>query len=270
MYSTSVLRSLMRNYQELEAFLVHFLQNEVHKAGFEKVVLGVSGGIDSAVVAVLAQKAFGKNLLTLTLPSSSSSQASYDDAKKLCETFHIRNEQIPIAPLVDMYFNHHQEASKLRIGNFSARMRMSVLYDISAREHALVLGTGNKSEILLGYGTIYGDLACAINPIGELYKTEIFEFAAFLGVPESILKKAPSADLWEGQSDEAEFGFTYAMIDKLLYAYVDKNVPKEKLESLGFEKKLVDMVLERISSNAFKGKLPTIAALPNTELKGLL
>ncbi len=260
----------MRNYQELEVFLINFLRHEVEKAGFKKVVLGISGGIDSAVVAILAQKAFKENLLGLFLPSSTSSKASYDDALVLCQKFSIRHEQIFIGSLVDTYFKEHQEASKLRIGNFSARMRMSVLYDISARENALVLGTGNKSEILLGYGTIYGDLACAINPIGDLYKSEIFEFAAFLGVPKSILNKAPSADLWENQSDEAEFGFTYAMIDKLLYAYVDQQIPKEKLQSLGFEEALIEMVLKRINQNSFKGKLPTIATLPTLKLKGLV
>ena len=138
---------------------------------------------------------------------------------------------------------------------------MSVLYDISARENALVLGTGNKSEILLGYGTIFGDLACAINPIGELYKSEIFEFADYLGVPNSILTKAPSADLWEGQSDEEEFGFSYAQIDKLLYAHIEEHLDKEALIASGFEKTLIDMVLERIEKNRFKGKLPTIANL---------
>ena len=138
---------------------------------------------------------------------------------------------------------------------------MSVLYDISARENALVLGTSNKTEILLGYGTIFGDTACAINPIGQLYKTEIFEFAAYLGVPESILKKAPSADLWEGQSDEDEFGFTYAQIDKVLYAHVEKNFTPEELISAGFDASLVTMIMERIKNNSFKSKLPTIADL---------
>lgn len=249
----------MSKYQKLETFLIHFLQDEVHKAGFKKAVLGISGGVDSAVVAVLAQKAFGENFLGLMLPSSSSSKASLDDATLLCETFKIRVEKIPIGPLVDTYFLDKSDASKLRIGNFSARMRMSTLYDISARENALVLGTGNKSEILLGYGTIFGDLACAINPIGQLYKTEIFEFAAHLGVPSSILTKAPSADLWEGQSDEDEFGFTYAQIDKLLYAHVDQGKTPIELEHLGFEKELITMTLKRIKENVFKGKLPTIA-----------
>ena len=249
----------MSKYQKLEMFLIQFLRDEVKKAGFEKAILGISGGVDSAVVAVLAQKAFGENFLGLILPASTSSRASFDDASSLCQKFNIRVEKIPIGPLVDTYFSDKKEASKLRIGNFSARMRMSVLYDISARERALVLGTGNKSEILLGYGTIFGDLACAINPIGQLYKTEIFEFAVHLGIPTSILTKAPSADLWEGQSDEDEFGFTYVQIDKLLYACVEQGKTPLELEELGFEKELIEMTLKRIKENAFKGKLPTIA-----------
>lgn len=250
----------MRDYQKIETFLLHFLHEEVEKAGFSKVVLGISGGIDSAVVAVLAQKAFGENFLGLILPASTSSKESFSDATSLCEKFNIRIEKIPVGPLVDTYFEK-TNASNLRIGNFSARMRMAVLYDISARENALVLGTGNKSEILLGYGTIFGDLACAINPIGALYKTEIFEFARYLGVPESILTKAPSADLWEGQSDEAEFGFTYAQIDTLLYAHIEEKNDKTALIEKGFDKELIAMVLDKIQKNAFKGKLPTIAPI---------
>jgi NAD+ synthase len=251
----------VNKYEKIEKFLIRFLQGEVNKAGFSKAVLGISGGVDSAVVAVLAQKAFGGNFLGLMLPSSTSSNASFADASALCEKFNISVEKISIGSLVDTYFQDKKEASKLRIGNFAARMRMSVLYDISARENALVLGTGNKSEILLGYGTIFGDLACAINPIGELYKTEIFEFAHHLGVPESILTKAPSADLWEGQSDEGEFGFSYAQIDKLLYAHVEENLDKEALINAGFEKEMVKMALERIEKNRFKGRLPIIATL---------
>lgn len=252
--------TIMNKYQSLEVYLVDFLKSEVRKAGFSKVVLGISGGIDSAVVAILAQKAFEKSFLGLMLPSSTSHKASFEDAQTLCEKFNIETEKIAIGSLVDTYFTD-KNASKLRIGNFSARMRMSVLYDISARENALVLGTSNKTEILLGYGTIFGDTACAINPIGELYKTEIFEFAAHLGVPESILKKAPSADLWEGQSDEDEFGFTYTQIDKVLYAHVEKNFTPEELISAGFDASLVTMIMERIKNNSFKSKLPTIANL---------
>ncbi len=250
----------MNKYDKIEKFLVQFLYDEVQKAGFSKVVLGISGGIDSAVVAILAQKAFGPNhFLGLLLPATTSSKASLNDALILCEAFGIVTQTIPIGPLVDTYFSD-KEASKLRIGNFSARMRMSVLYDISARENALVLGTGNKSEILLGYGTLFGDLACAINPIGELYKTEIFELAKHLGVPHSILTKAPSADLWEGQSDEEEFGFSYAQIDAVLQAYEDEGKDKTALLQT-FNAELIEMTLERIEKNRFKGKLPLIANL---------
>lgn len=250
----------MNKYQAIETFLIKFLREEVQNAGFAKAVLGISGGIDSAVVASLAKKAFGEHFLGLMLPSSTSHKASFEDAHALCEKFDIQTEKISVGSLVDAYFEG-KNASKLRIGNFSARMRMSVLYDISARENALVLGTSNKTEILLGYGTIFGDTACAINPIGQLYKTEIFEFAAYLGVPESILTKAPSADLWEGQSDEDEFGFTYAQIDKVLYAHVEKNFTPEELISAGFDASLVTMIMERIKNNSFKSKLPTIADL---------
>jgi len=251
----------VNKYQTIENYLVKFLQDEVRKAGFSKVVLGISGGVDSAVVAVLAHKAFKDHLLGIMLPASTSSHASLAHATELCQKFGIRVEKIPVGPLVDTYFHDKKDASKLRIGNFSARMRMSVLYDISARENALVLGTGNKSEILLGYGTIFGDLACAINPIGELYKTEIFELAAHLGVPHTILTKAPSADLWEDQSDEGEFGFSYAQIDQVLSAHMEEGKNKEALLSSGYNLELVEMVLERIASNRFKGKLPTIADL---------
>ena len=254
----------MSKYALIESFLIKFLKEEVQKAGFSNAVLGISGGVDSAVVATLAKKAFGGNFLGLMLPSSTSHKASFEDAQALCEKFNIQTEKISIGSLVDTYFKD-KNASKLRIGNFSARMRMSVLYDISARENALVLGTSNKTEILLGYGTIFGDTACAINPIGELYKTEIFEFAAYLGVPESILTKAPSADLWEGQSDEDEFGFTYAQIDKVLYAHVEKNFTPEELISAGFDASLVTMIMERIKNNSFKSKLPTIADLSATK-----
>ncbi|MDD3344262.1 MAG: NAD+ synthase [Sulfurospirillaceae bacterium] len=251
----------MTKYEKIEKFLISFLQKEVHKAGLSKAIMGISGGIDSAVVAILAQKAFGESsFLGLFLPATTSSPNSLNDAQTLCQKFNIKTEKAPIGELVDTYFKD-KEATKLRIGNFSARMRMATLYDISARENALVLGTSNKSEILLGYGTIFGDIACAINPIGELYKTEIFEFATYLGVPESILTKAPSADLWEGQSDEEEFGFSYAQIDKVLMAHIENHLSKEELITAGFDQHLVEMVLQRITANRFKSELPTIANL---------
>jgi NAD+ synthase len=148
---------------------------------------------------------------------------------------------------------------KLRIGNYSARVRMSVLYDISSRDSSIVVGTSNKSELLLGYGTIFGDIACAINPIGEIYKSDEFEFARYLGVIDEIINKKPSADLWENQTDEDELGYTYKQMDDVLKLLVDEKKTKEEIVSLGHDDELVDMLKYRIKANEFKGKLPVIA-----------
>jgi len=252
----------MNKYTLIENYLTKFLKDEVCKTGLKSALVGLSGGIDSAVVAVLAQKAFGENFLAVMLPSSSSAQSSFDDADELCKKFSIKNRSVYIGDLVESYFKDTQ-ASNLRVGNFSARMRMSVLYDISAQNSALVLGTSNKSELLLGYGTMFGDLASAINPIGDMYKTEVFEFAEYLGVPESIIKKPPTADLWEGQSDEEDLGFTYAQLDLALKAFVDERLSKEELLKRGFDKELVDLIINKIYQNQFKRKLPIIAKLGN-------
>ena len=246
------------NWPNIKTQLTDFLKNEVEKSGLEKVTVGLSGGLDSAVVAVLCKEVFGDNLNCVLMPSQFSSQSSTEHAIELCEKFDIKYETISIAPMVKSFINNMDE-NKLRIGNFSARMRMSVLYDVSSREKSLVVGTSNKSEILLGYGTIYGDTACAINPIGEMYKSDEFEFAKFLGVVDSIVTKAPSADLWENQTDEDELGYTYKQMDDALKLFVDEKKSKEELTSLGFEEKLIEMLEYRMKSNAFKGKLPTIA-----------
>ncbi|MDX1808007.1 MAG: NAD+ synthase [Sulfurospirillaceae bacterium] len=250
----------MKRYKLIESYIIKFLQNEVYKTSLKKVVIGISGGIDSAVVSVLAKKAFGDDILGVMMPSSYSSKTSLDDALLLCEKFNITYETVSIAPLVESYFQGIK-ANNLRIGNFSARARMCVLYDISARENALVLGTSNKSELLLGYGTLFGDLASAINPIGDLYKTEIFEFAKFLEIPESILSKPPSADLWEGQSDEADLGFSYADIDKALHAYVDKRMNEQEMQDAGFSIKIIELIKNKIYKNQFKRKMPIIAKI---------
>ena len=248
----------MINWQNIKTQLIDFLKDEVEKTGLEKVTVGLSGGLDSAIVAVLCKEAFGGKLNCVLMPSQFSSQSSAEHAIELCEKFDIKYETISIAPMVESFINN-MDGDKLRIGNFSARMRMSVLYDVSSREKSLVVGTSNKSEILLGYGTIFGDTACAINPIGQMYKSDEFEFAKVLGVVDSIITKAPSADLWENQSDEDELGYSYAQMDEVLKLLVDENKNKEELISLGFEEKLIDMLDYRIKSNAFKGKLPTIA-----------
>ncbi len=243
-------------WELIERFLIKFIQEEITKTGLKKGICGLSGGIDSAVVAVLAKKALGNNFKAFLLPSQFSSKSSIEDALKLCEKFNIDYEIISIAPLLNAY----PIDDKVRFGNFSARMRMAVLYDKSAELGALVIGTSNKSELLLGYGTLFGDLASALNPIGDLYKTEIFEFAKYLGVNEEIINKPPSADLWEGQSDEKELGYTYEELDAVLIDFTDKRATKKELLEK-YNENLVEFILKKVYFNQFKRKMPIIAKL---------
>ena len=253
------------NWENIKQQLITFLEEEVKKTGLKKVTVGISGGLDSAVVAVLCKEVFGDNMNGVLMPSQYSSTSSIDDAKELCEKFNINYEIISIAPMVEGYYNSIPDASKLRIGNFSARMRMSVLYDISARENSLVVGTSNKSELLLGYGTIFGDIACAINPIGQLYKSDEFDFARYLGVTDAIINKKPSADLWEGQSDEDDIGHSYKDMDRVLKKLIDDKISKEKIIANGEDATMVNAIIQRMNANAFKGKLPTIATIDFTK-----
>ncbi|MGD9655367.1 MAG: NAD+ synthase [Sulfuricurvum sp.] len=249
----------MGKYALISRYLSEFISQEIRKTGLKKVVVGLSGGIDSAVAAVLASRAFGDDLLCVKMPSHYSSQSSLDDADTLCEAFGLRSETHSIEPMLRAY--ETPEMSALRVGNLSARLRMVTLFDISAREGALVLGTSNKSELMLGYGTLYGDLASALNPIGDLYKTEVFELARYLEIPDCIVSKPPSADLWAGQSDEAEIGYPYADLDRVLKRYVEERHTREEMVADGENPKLVDMIIERIYKNQFKRKMPLIAKL---------
>lgn len=249
----------MGKYELITRYLSEFLSEEVRKTGLKKVVVGLSGGIDSAVVAVLAHRAFGNDLLCVKMPSHYSSQSSLDDADELCEVFNLRSEVHSIEPMLKAY--ETSDMSPLRVGNLSARLRMVTLFDISAREGALVLGTSNKSELMLGYGTLYGDLASALNPIGDLYKTEIFELARYLGIPDSIIDKPPSADLWAGQSDESEIGYPYSELDRVLKRYVEERHTREEMINGGENPELVDMIISRIYKNQFKRRMPLIAKL---------
>lgn len=249
----------MGKYELISRYLCEFLGQEVRKTGLQKVVVGLSGGIDSAVVAVLAHRTFGDDLLCIKMPSHYSSQNSLDDADELCATFGLRSEIHSIESMLKAY--ESPEMSPLRVGNLSARLRMVTLFDISAREGALVLGTSNKSELMLGYGTLHGDLASAINPIGDLYKTEVFELARHLGVPNSIIDKPPSADLWAGQSDETEIGYPYADLDRVLKRYVEERHTVDEIIADGEKPQLVDMIVTRIYKNQFKRKMPLIAKL---------
>ena len=256
----------MSKYSQIADYLQRFLDDEVRKTGIQKVVIGLSGGIDSAVVAVLAKKAFGDDLLCVKMPSHYSSQNSMDDAAELCRDFNLRSITASIAPMLQAYEELNPDMDNLRRGNFSSRMRMATLYDISARENALVLGTSNKSELMLGYGTLYGDLASAVNPIGDLYKSEVYELAEYLNISRSIIKKPPSADLWDGQSDEADLGYTYAKLDEALRLYVEERLSKEEILSRGIDANMLEMIIQRIFRNHFKRKMPIIAKLTSRTL----
>jgi NAD+ synthase len=242
--------------------LIGFIRDEVRKVGFDKVVIGVSGGVDSALVLALCARALGpENVHAVLMPYRTSAQSSADDAVAACQAFGVEYEVVDISPAIDAYFSSQPEAGRARRGNKMARERMSVLYDLSFARDALVVGTSNKSELLLGYGTVYGDMAHALNPIGDLYKTQVFSLSAYLGVPDAILNKPPSADLWEGQSDEADLGFTYADVDAVLVRLVDERYSPDELLNLGFDADLVAEVMRRIRGSQYKRRLPVIAKL---------
>lgn len=245
--------------------LVAFLREEVTKAGFKRVIFGLSGGIDSALVAYLAEKALGReNAIAVLMPYQTSSESSLRDARAVVDDLRIKALTVPITPAVDAYFAQMDailgaQASKLRRGNRMARERMSTLFDLSAFYGALVLGTSNKTELLLGYGTQFGDMASALNPIGDLYKTQVRQLSSMLGVPKSILSKPPSADLWEDQTDEQELGFTYEQADEVLYGLVDLRLLPENVIASGAAPELVSLIVRRIMSNQYKRKPPIIA-----------
>jgi NAD+ synthase len=242
--------------------LTTFIREELAKAGFSRGVLGLSGGLDSSVCAFLAAKALGpKNVLGLMMPYGRKFGGDMDDARDVAGALKIRSRVIDIAPMVDAYFAAQPSEYRVRRGNKMARERMSILYDFSAREKALILGTSNKTELLLGYGTIHGDMACGVNPLGDLYKTQIRQLAAELGVPEKIRTKLPTAGLWEGQTDEGELGMTYAEIDRILYALVDERESRAQVIARGFNKEKVDGILARIKASEFKRQMPPIAKI---------
>lgn len=235
------------------------LREEVEKTGFRRVILGVSGGIDSALALFLCVKAFGpKAVMAVCMPYRESSPSSLEDARKAIDAVGVESITVDITPQIDAYFAGFPDASPLRRGNKMARERMAILYDLSAEYRALVIGTSNKTELLLGYGTQFGDMASAVNPLGDLYKTQVRQLSGYLGVPESILKKPPSADLWPDQTDEAELGFTYLDVDRLLYFMVDCRYSRERLVRKGFDPDLVNRVYRRIAANQYKRRLPVI------------
>jgi NAD+ synthase len=246
----------------VERILVGFIREEVHKVGFERVVLGLSGGVDSALSAALAQRALGaENVVPVIMPYRSSNPQSEADARAVADSLGLNPELVDISPQVDAYFDRFPDAERGRRGNKMARERMSILYDMSWAHRALVVGTSNKTELLLGYGTIHGDMAHALNPLGDLYKTQVWALSRAMRLPAQVIDKAPSADLWEGQSDEQELGFQYAVVDVLLHHLVDARCTRAELLSLGFEDSFIDDIGRRVRDSQYKRRPPLIAKL---------
>jgi len=244
--------------------LTKFIADEVRKVGVERVVVGLSGGVDSAASALLAAEALGAaNVLAIKMPYRTSSLESVSHADQVVARAGFTAMQVDITAQIDAYFERFPDADKTRRGNKMARERMTILYDHSARWKALVLGTSNKTELLLGYGTLHGDMASAINPIGDLYKTQVWALAAHIGVPDDIVQKQPSADLWSGQTDEAELGFGYRDVDALLYLMVDLRYSRAELQAAGFAAAFVQRVTDMVRSSQFKRRLPVIAKISN-------
>ena len=254
--------SLKINPELVTEILCRFIAAEIRRAGFERVVVGLSGGIDSSVVTFLCARALGpQNVLAVTMPYKTSSEATRRDSQAVIEQLGVRTVDVPIVGQIDAYFSQFPDASQLRLANKCARERMTVLYDQSAAFGGLVAGTSNKSELLLGYGTQFGDMASAVNPIGDLYKTQLYDLAAHLGVPKQILTKEPTGDLWVGQTDEGELGFSYAEVDRLLVLLVDRRWRRSELLQAGFAAEFVDRVTTMIRRNHYKRRMPVIAKL---------
>jgi NAD+ synthase len=239
-----------------------FIRGQLRQAGFERAVLGLSGGIDSGLVAFLTAEAIGPDrLLCVLMPYRTSSPASRADAEEVVRRLGCASELVDISPMVDGFYGPATDASPVRRGNFMARMRMSVLYDRSVTWSGLVVGTGNKTESLIGYTTLFGDSACAFNPIGDLYKSQVRQLAAAIGVPDGIIRKAPSADLWPGQTDESEAGFSYPELDRLLFWRIDKRRSVDEVVALGFTREMVERVDRMVAGAEFKRQVPPIAKL---------
>lgn len=250
------------NLKDIHNELVEFLRENFKKAGFSKAVLGLSGGIDSALVAYLLRDALGKeNVLAIMMPYKSSNPDSLNHAKLVVEDLKINSKTIEITDMIDAYFKNEKEATSLRMGNKMARERMSILFDYSSKENSLVVGTSNKTEIYLGYSTQFGDSACALNPIGDLYKTNIWDLSRYLKIPNELIEKKPSADLWEGQTDEQEMGLTYKEADQVLYRMLEENKTVEEILAEGFNKDLVDNIVRRMNRSEYKRRMPLIAKI---------
>lgn len=240
--------------------IVDFIRKRTKDAGLSKAVVSMSGGIDSSLVSFLTVEALGKgNVFGFALPYKLSDPSSIEDAKKVADQLGIDFKVIPITSMVDAYVDNTFD--KIRIGNVLARTRMIITFDQSKIHNALVMGTCNKTEVLLGYFTAFGDGAASLDPIASLYKTQVRVISKQLGVPESVITKAPSADLWVGQTDEDELGVSYEDADLILYYLFDKKLSMFDIEKLGFSRETIEKVYYQVTRTTFKGLIPIVAQI---------
>ena len=251
-----------------ERWLVAFLQDEVvRRRGFTKGIVGLSGGVDSSVTAALAARALGaENVIGVRMPYRTSSPESLEHADAVAQGLGIEVVTVDITPAVDGYLGTvGQDADALRRGNVMARMRMVTLFDLSAKYGALPLGTGNKTERLMGYFTWHGDDAPPVNPLGDLFKTQVIALARHLGIPSAVVEKPASADLVQGQTDEADLGVTYDMADRILHWLLLGHGVAD-VTSRGFDAADVETVARRLRSTHWKRRLPTVAMVSSTAI----
>ncbi len=247
------------NLELAKKTICNFIKEDIHKYGLKGGVLGLSGGLDSSIVAVLASSVLGsENVLGLILPYRKSSSESKEHALLLADKFGIRTREFDISEMADGY---HEEMNKIRLGNLLARLRMSIVFDQSQKHGYMVLGTSNKTEFLIGYTTWYGDSAAGMYPIGDLYKTQVRALAKYVGVPDEIISKSPSADLWQGQTDEGEIGITYQKMDEILFQLFDRRMSKEEIIQKGCDRETVDRLLQMVKRTQFKRIMPPICKL---------
>ena len=248
------------NLPLVRSLVTDFIYRQITRAGFQRAVIGLSGGLDSALACFLAAEALGaQNVLAVRMPYRTSSPESLEHAQMVIDQLGVPSLTLPITEMVDPYLERFPGISDLRRGNILARQRMVVLFDQSAAFNGLVIGTGNKTEILLGYTTLYGDSACALLPLGDLYKTQVRQLSREMGVPAVIIEKPPSADLWANQTDEGELGFTYAEVDRLLFLLIEQQHTPAECVLAGFNQAFVQSVVGRIQHNHFKRVLPPVA-----------
>ena len=256
----SILHRLDINTDLARKILSGFIKDQIEKVGMKGAVIGLSGGIDSALSAYLSAEALGaENVLAVRMPYKTSSEASLIDAEAVIEDLGLPSITVPITGMADALIEQFPDMSRLRKGNIMARMRMVVLYDQSAARGLLPMGTSNKTEFLLGYSTIYGDSGVAMHPIADLYKYQVRQLARAMGVPSAVIDKAPSADLWEGQTDEDELGFTYDAVDQVLFLLVDERFTVDEVIAEGFPREFVENVWRRVKANHYKRTMPNIA-----------